>query len=106
MREDSLLRVTPVSIPAGVGQITEIDVSGVVSLYVTKSVSLGTTAAEVAIAFGDQGDFMDLVGGDSFENFIPVKKIRLRNSTAVEKRLELLLTINADFKFRNAPRGI
>ena len=107
MPEDSELRVTPFTIQAGaaVGNIRELETSGIVSMFLVEALAWGTGAGEVSIAFGDQGDFMDLSPGDSFINFSPVRRVRLRNNTVTDKTVVFLLTTNPDFRFWNTPRG-
>jgi len=104
MLEDSGVRVTPVSVAAGA--TFEMDISEVRVIVVAESLAWGTGTGELSIALGDMGQFFDLSPGDNIIDFEPVRRLLLRNNTALAKKVVLLLSRSSKFRLLNTPRGL
>lgn len=106
MLEFSGLRVTPVTVPAGIGATVDVDITRVQSIVVAEMPRHGTAIGEVSLALGEMGDFWDPSPGDSLHGFFPVRRLRVRNNVATARTITLWLHESADFRVLNNPRGV
>jgi hypothetical protein len=81
------------------------DIGGVRGVFVSKMVSLGSSAGELSIALGKTGDFFDISPGD-FIRLSAVRWLRIRNNVNAARALELILSDDPEFRFWNTPRGL
>lgn len=100
------LRVTPIEVPAGIGQVIEIDLSGATGFFVAEMIRWGTAIGEVSLALGDQGDFLDPAPGDFIRPGGEIRRVRCRNNTAVAKKIVLWYSMHPEFKVHSTPRGV
>ena len=102
--EWSGVRVTPFMVPAN--ETRELDITEVRVIVVAEAIAWGTGAGELSIALGDMGEFFDIAGGDNIIGFEPVRRLLLRNNTAFDKKIVLLLSQSVNFRLLNTPRGL
>lgn len=106
MYDDLTLRVTPVTVPAGIGQVTEIDLSGAIAFFVAEMTKWGTAAGEVSLSLGDQGDFFDVAPGDYVRPGGEIRRVRVRNNTAFDKKIVLWYSMDPGFECWSTNRGL
>ena len=104
--EFSGMRVTPITVGAGIGVTTELDISNIKSIVVAEMTRWGTSVGDVSICIGDMGDFIDPSPGDGYHNFFPVRRLIVRNNSATARKLVFVLHESGSFRLLNQPRGV
>lgn len=100
------MRVTPVSVPAGIGSQTKLDITNIQAIVFAEMTKWGTGVGDVSIRLGDNGDPFDPAPGDGLYAFFPVRRMYVINNTAVAKKLVVVLHESKEFRLINTPRGV
>lgn len=104
--EYSGLRITGMTVGAGIGVQVETDISRIKSITVIEMTRHGTSVGDVSVKLGDMGDPFDISPGDCISGFFPVKRLTLINNTATAKKVVLALHESENFRWTNNPRGV
>src|SRR5687767_15192897 len=86
-------------------EVKRVTLGGATAIFVSKMVALGTSAGEIEIAFGRDGDYIALSPGDfiEFENF---REVYLRNALGLTRSVELVIAYDRTFRWNSLARGL